>query len=65
VKINITNSNSFYAFKLDMMKVYDRVEWDYWEAIMKKLGFPQQWVKVVMGMVICIFFYPLQWKKIG
>jgi hypothetical protein len=38
----------FGALKLDMMKVHDRVEWDYLEAIMLKLGFSSQWVDMVM-----------------
>jgi hypothetical protein len=48
--------NSFYALKLDMMKEYDCVEWDYLEAIMYKFGFAQQWIIVVIVMVISLSF---------
>jgi hypothetical protein len=37
--------------KLDMMKAYDRVEWNYLRAIMTQLGFNDQWVSLIMRCV--------------
>jgi hypothetical protein len=34
-----------------MSKAYDRVEWDFLELIMRRLGFDEQWVFLVMTCV--------------
>lgn len=37
--------------KLDMKKTYDRVEWDFLEACLRKMGFCEFWVNKVMKCV--------------
>ena len=39
------------ALKLDISKAYDRVEWNFLQGIMIKLGFPDKWIQWVMGCV--------------
>ena len=40
------------AIKLDMNKAYDMVERSYLEMLMRKLGFNEQWVNLLMLCVL-------------
>lgn len=42
------------VLKLDMQKVYDRIEWDFLEACMIKVGFNERWVGWVMQCVTTV-----------
>jgi hypothetical protein len=41
----------FMVVKLDMSKAYDRVEWHYLEAIMRRMGFEEKWIRIIMQCV--------------
>ena len=56
MKRNKAIKHQHVALKLDMMKAYDRVEWDYLKAILLKLGFSVKWVSLIMSMVSSVSF---------
>ena len=48
--------DDFMAIKLDMRKVYDNVEWSYLEAMMKKMGFAEKQVRLIMLYVTSVSY---------
>lgn len=44
------------AIKLDMAKAYDRVEWNYLQVMMLKLGFTENFVNTIMRCVTTVSF---------
>ena len=49
---NMRSGKSWYmAIKLDMSKAYDRMEWGYLENIMRKMGFNERWIGLIMACV--------------
>lgn len=39
------------AVKLDIFKAYDKLEWDFLEIIMRRLGFKGNWISKIMTCV--------------
>jgi hypothetical protein len=45
---------NFCAYKLDMTKAYDRVDWGFLEGVLAKLGFHSKWIRWVMACVTTV-----------
>ena len=45
------------ALKLDMSKVYDWMEWRCLKSIMKKMGFDEKWVNIMMRCISIVKYF--------
>ena len=48
MKNHKSGNSGFVAFKLDMSKAYDRMEWSFLEVLMQKMGFDKRWIDLIM-----------------
>jgi hypothetical protein len=51
IKNKRVGKTGYCAVKRDMHKAYDRVEWVFLEAMMRKLGFAERWISLMMACV--------------
>jgi hypothetical protein len=49
----------YMAIKLDMSKAYDWVEWPFLEEIMRRLGFGERWISLMMTCVHSATYFVL------
>ena len=56
MKHHQTGSSGFMALKLDMSKAYDRVEWKFLELVMKRMGFVENWVALMMECISTVSY---------
>lgn len=47
------------ALKLDLSKTYDRVEWSFLEIMLRKLGFNERWITLLMLCVTSLSYFVL------
>ena len=51
-----SGQTGFMALKLDMSKVYDRIEWNYLQKLMEKMGFCSRWIGLIMECVCTVSY---------
>jgi hypothetical protein len=56
IQKNKKADDNYCAYKLDLTKAYDRVDWGYLRGILLKFGFNVNWVNQVMACVTSVSF---------
>ncbi|KAL5552091.1 hypothetical protein UlMin_002267 [Ulmus minor] len=57
---------NYLALKLDMAKAYDRVEWEFIQKMMNKLGFSDVWIKKIMACISSVTYsFQFNGKRFG
>lgn len=54
VQKNNDSRGEFCAFKLDLAKAYDRVDWKYLELALARLGFAKRWINWIMSCMTTV-----------
>lgn len=49
LKLRRSGQCGAFGLKLDMNKAYDHIEWNFLEVILRKMGFANNWVSLVMS----------------
>jgi hypothetical protein len=51
IKNKRSGNNGYCVVKLDMHKAYDRVKWIFLENMMRRLGFAERWITLMMACI--------------
>lgn len=57
--IKLSSSAGKCAIKLDMSKAYDRIEWGFVQKMLRRLGFDERFIKLIMNCITSVTFSPL------
>jgi hypothetical protein len=56
IKKKYSGNTGVMALKLDMSKAYDRIEWAFLQSVMRQMGFPENWVNLIMECISTVTF---------
>jgi hypothetical protein len=51
---NKSQEKNYCAYKLDMSKAYDRVDWGFLKKVMQRIGFAHRWIDCIMACVTMV-----------